>query len=528
MSGRLGWHGPGRSSWPGTGRGRSRCESRSSRRGARSREWNVAADHIELSYVRDPDLETAADPQRHAGAPAPARAPGRAADQRHPDRCRRGGADPADRRPRPGAPSGRGQLAPGFSYAEELGRHQRHRHRPGGRPAGPRLRPRALRRAPGGPGLRRGPHPPPHHRQDGRRVDLTCWRKNADPLLIALVKTTAEQITQALLTDASAQELELLQDYLRACRRTSGIVLAHQQRPGHDERARPAASWTPATRPRCSASPAEALAGGSPGGDGRAADRPAARMHCRPVRGRHPDQRRRRAREAARGRPAAVASAQAAAQGHGCSCPAWSGRACCGCAAAGRCRTAYESGEWLALEGEAGVGKLALARAVHQRRNPAGPVPRAGRRRRDRRGLAGRAPAASCWPARATLVIRHVDQLATRQAARAGRRAAGGPRRPAGPHLVGGRHAEPQADARADLTELLRLFPATVELPPLRHHIEDLPELAPFFLARLSQHGRLSLLPGGHAAADAVQLAGQRRASCGRCCARSCSAAGRA
>jgi transcriptional regulator of acetoin/glycerol metabolism len=56
-------------------------------------------------------------------------------------------------------------------------------------------------------------------------VDLTCWRKDADPLLIALAKTTADQITQALLTTA-AREFELLQEYLRACRRTSGIVLA--------------------------------------------------------------------------------------------------------------------------------------------------------------------------------------------------------------------------------------------------------------------------------------------------------------
>ena len=57
-------------------------------------------------------------------------------------------------------------------------------------------------------------------------VDLTCWRRNADPLLIALAKTTADQITQALLTDSSARDFELLQEYLRACRRTAGIVLA--------------------------------------------------------------------------------------------------------------------------------------------------------------------------------------------------------------------------------------------------------------------------------------------------------------
>ena len=40
------------------------------------------------------------------------------------------------------------------------------------------------------------------------------------------------------------------------------------------------------------------------------------------------------------------------------------------------CREAealYDSADWMTVEGEPGVGKLALARAVHQRRNPAAP-----------------------------------------------------------------------------------------------------------------------------------------------------------
>jgi transcriptional regulator of acetoin/glycerol metabolism len=49
--------------------------------------------------------------------------------------------------------------------------------------------------------------------------------------------------------------------------------------------------------------------------------------------------------------------------------------------------------------------------------------------------------------------------------------------------------------AAADLTALLRFFPGTVEVPPLRHHIEDVRELVPFFLAKLSQQGRLSCSP---------------------------------
>ena len=49
--------------------------------------------------------------------------------------------------------------------------------------------------------------------------------------------------------------------------------------------------------------------------------------------------------------------------------------------------------------------------------------------------------------------------------------------------------------ARADLTGLLRLFPGTVEVPPLRHHSEDLRDLVPFFLGKLSQQGRVTCSP---------------------------------
>src|SRR5260370_1261969 len=57
-------------------------------------------------------------------------------------------------------------------------------------------------------------------------IDLTCWRKNADPLLVSLVKATADQITQAMLAAGSRRDMHLLQEYVRACRRTGGIVLA--------------------------------------------------------------------------------------------------------------------------------------------------------------------------------------------------------------------------------------------------------------------------------------------------------------
>ena len=49
--------------------------------------------------------------------------------------------------------------------------------------------------------------------------------------------------------------------------------------------------------------------------------------------------------------------------------------------------------------------------------------------------------------------------------------------------------------ARADLAGLLRLLPGSVAVPPLRHHSEDLRDLVPFFLGKLSQQGRVTCSP---------------------------------
>ena len=172
--------------------------------------------------------------------------------------------------------------------------------------------------------------------------------------------------------------------------------------------------------------------------------------------------------------------------------------------------TLYDSSDWMTIEGEGGVGKLALARAVHQRRNPAAPfhvldadsatqdwLTKARRELLDGSGM---------------LVIRHVDLLNARQLhalasalqeARNAQRQEGQPKE--GQPKEG--HKELRVavtlnrkQAAADLTRLLRFFQGTVELPPLRHHIEDLHELVPFFLARLSQQGRLTCSP------EAMQL----------------------
>ncbi len=192
----------------------------------RSRRWNVAADHIDLSYVRDPDLDTPltrnALPvlrnlhQHLEGQPISV-----ILTDANGVVLTRLTADHDLERHLDGV-----KLAPGFSYAEEsVGTNGIGTALEGGRPMhvfghehyAENLEGLACAGVP--------IHDPISSKTIGA-VDLTCWRRNADPLLIALAMTTADQIKQALLTDTSARDFELLQEYLRACRRSAGIVLA--------------------------------------------------------------------------------------------------------------------------------------------------------------------------------------------------------------------------------------------------------------------------------------------------------------
>jgi len=134
------------------------------------------------------------------------------------------------------------------------------------------------------------------------------------------------------------------------------------------------------------------------------------------------------------------------------------------------CREAealYDAADWMTLEGESGVGKLALARGVHQRRNPAAPF-----------HVVDADGAGQDWLTKTRgelldgsgmLVIRHADLLNAKQV-----------------HALSSALQEAKTAKRhkelrvamtlnrkrsaTDLTRLLRFFQGTVELPPLRHH----------------------------------------------------------
>jgi sigma-54 dependent transcriptional regulator, acetoin dehydrogenase operon transcriptional activator AcoR len=463
----------------------------------RSRQWHVAADHIDLSYLHEPDLETtlarAADPvlrrlrEQLDGQPISiilTDADGLVLARLTADHDLERALDSV-------------MLAPGFSYAEE---------RVGTNGIGTALEA-------GGPAHVFGhEHYAEHLEQFGCAgvpihdpvscrtvgvIDLTCWRKDADPLMISLVKATADQITQALVTASSSRDIDLLQEYVRACRRTGGIVLAL----GNDvvmlnDHAR--RLLDPGDQDALISQAIEALASRTSGAV--TVDLPSgvvARMSCRRIHGDGPF---------ADGvvhvklLPAVAGAAGVPAPRTAMYLPGLVGSGVLWLRACRDVEALYDTSEWLTLEGESGVGKLALARAVHQRRNPAASF--------HVLDAESAGPGAQDWLTNARrelldgkgmLVIRHVDVLSAKQM------------HALASALQETRAAQRQTELRvavtlnrnqatADLTRLLRFFPGTVELPPLRHHIEDLHELVPFFLARLSQQGRLTC------SAEAMQL----------------------
>jgi sigma-54 dependent transcriptional regulator, acetoin dehydrogenase operon transcriptional activator AcoR len=460
----------------------------------RSREWHVAADRIDLSYVRDPDLDT---PLTRTALPVLQKlredlqgepvsviltdAHGVALSRLTADHDLEKHLD-------------RVQLAPGFSYAEEFAgtngigtalESGQAAHVFGHEHYAEHLEDLACAAV------------PIRHPVSGKAVgavNLTSWRKDAGPLLIALAQGTARQVRQGLLDDSSAEEFQLLREYLRACRYTGGFVFAltHDMVLMNDQ-ARD--TLDPGDQAALLGHAAEALASGHPAQvDVELPTGASARMHCRPLRGKGT---RRLAGGVVQVKLIEPASQAAAGTGTGSQTrrfgPALVGSGPLWLRGCGQVEAACASGEWLSLEGEPGAGKLALLRAVCRRRNPAGAF----------HVLDAAEAGDHDWMARAlgellggegNLVIRHVDRLGTlrlralwialEQALAAGRQ-----------QVLWVAITLSQGPVSGDLAGLLKFFPGAVELPPLRHHIEDLHELVPFFLARLNPHGPLACSP---------------------------------
>jgi transcriptional regulator of acetoin/glycerol metabolism len=478
----------------------------------RSREWRVAADRLDLSYLGKPDLDTtlarAAEPvlrnlhEQLDGQPISiilTDASGLVLRRLTGDRDLQRQLDAI-------------MLIPGFSYAEDI---------VGTNGIGTALES-------GGPTHVFG-HEHYAERLEGMAcagvplrdpvsgktvgvIDLTCWRRDADPLMLSLVRSTAGQLSQALTETSNGRDLRLLQEYTRACRHTGGIVLALGNDivmlNDHARQALSPADQAALISQATEALSAEAAVAETRGRWGRASHRAVtvdlpsgavARMFCRPVGELGPFAASADAGPLADGvvhvklvTPAPAPSADAVAARAAMALPGLVGS---GAAWRRACRLAeasYERGEWLALEGERGVGKLALARAVHQRRSPAAPchVLDAADAAHDHDWL--NQVRSELLGGTGMLVLRHVHLLNARQL-----RTLAGALEEAKDASGGLRVAVTldRAAARADLSGLLRLFPGSVAVPPLRHHSEDLRDLVPFFLGKLSQQGRVTCSP---------------------------------
>lgn len=147
----------------------------------------------------------------------------------------------------------------------------------------------------------------------------------------------------------------------------------------------------------------------------------------------------------------------------------------------------YDAREWFVLSGEPGTGKKTVLRAVHQQRNPTSGIhfldpP-------EHTGVAS-------WIDRLTgllddpatmVVIHHADALSDEVSAALRDRLQQLPTDSAtsAPYRV----AVTVTDTEWWNDALSILFPAVVEVPPLRHHLDDLPELASRLLGRAVKGG---------------------------------------
>ncbi|GAA3565582.1 helix-turn-helix domain-containing protein [Amycolatopsis ultiminotia] len=452
----------------------------------RSRTHRVAADHVHTPFVADPDPET---PLARSAGPVLDGLQDKLSDlavsvvltddsslvleRRTEDRSLERYLD-------------RVQLAPGFSYAEEF---------VGTNGIGTALEGRQATAVFGHEHYAENLDSlacagvPIRHPVSGQvlgLLDLTCWRKDAGPLLLALAKATAHDIETELTNQVGLRELSLFSAYLRACRRGQGIVLAvNSDLVMLNDHARQLLA--PADQAALLARAVDAL--GSDADRSLSMDLPSgarARLSYSPVSSDVGP-----AGGVVRARllqEPEVLAAQSGGRQPGL--PGLVGRGALwtrACHAIGRYA---RDRRWTVTEGEPGSGKLALARAAHAAVEVGAPC--------EVVECAGTAPGAWEPPVRralregpGTVVFRHLDLLprAQQRALAAVLDEARDDARVWGVATVAeGGQEELDAD-------LMRHFPASVVVPPLRHHVEDVRALIPFLLSQLGKGPLLHCSP---------------------------------
>ncbi|SNR34792.1 Transcriptional regulator of acetoin/glycerol metabolism [Haloechinothrix alba] len=458
----------------------------------RSRTWNVAADHIELPYVKDPNLDT---PLSQCAAPILQRLQDQLGDSNISAILTDDQGVVLDRRTESTGLErylDRVHLAPGFTYAEQyVGTNGIGTSLEG-------LQPTSVfghehyaedldTLACAGVPIR--------HPVSGQLLglfDLTCWRKDASPLLMTLAKTTAQDIQAELSTRVGLRELSLFTEYLRACRRGSGIVFAvNNDLVMTNEYARQ--SLEPQDQAAMLTQAAEVLTYRR--NITLTVDLPSgaqARMSCSPV-------------TSDAGPAGGIVRAhvlrepEVSAVAHPHPEPSLPGIVGSSALWTRACQQAVQHRqhrEWITVEGEPGTGKLAIIKGAHARDAPADPLTVVD---------AAESDGPDSWMSRlqeglarpsGTVVVRHLDRWPSDQIPRlasalstatAGTEGSGGP-------WVAATLNERDGD---ELTEdILRYFPCSVDVPPLRHHIDDVRELVPLLLSQLSHGASLTCSSG--------------------------------
>jgi transcriptional regulator of acetoin/glycerol metabolism len=320
-------------------------------------------------------------------------------------------------------------------------------------------------------------------------LDLTSQARDSNPLLLVVAKSTAHRIQQQLLSQSNASELALFATYLAATKHGEDCVLAVGQdltilsafTERHFDAVDRAALLARSEDVAGVTEPSTLLAD-LPSGH-------TARMDYQPV-------------FAGLGLAGGVFRIQRTAPQDSktiaaralVSFPGVVGASAIWQQACRAVDRSHRRGEWLILEGEVGVGKLALIRGVHQLRNPGTPF----------RVLdANQLKDADVWldsVAEAlrgdggTLVLRHVDLLPAEIVEElATLLLESSPALDSSERLwvtmtISADSRNPQVDA-----QLLPHFPHTIEVPPLRRHMEDLHSLVPQLLGRIQREDTLTV-----------------------------------
>ncbi|NEA35144.1 GAF domain-containing protein [Streptomyces sp. SID13031] len=331
---------------------------------------------------------------------------------------------------------------------------------------------------------------PIHHPVTGALLgvlDLTSSVTHSNALLMFCARSTAQKIEQQLLARSGARELALFRDYLAACQHPgSGVMALSPDLVMMNNQAQQ--RFDPADQAALLARSADAA--GTPDPVTLVADLPSglvARLDYRPAFS---------GAELAGGvlriqvqsgldsTTGPVHNAVPVMPGLAGTSATWQ-RVC------QSVDTSRRNGSWVVLEGEAGVGKIALLRSVNQLRNGSGHF-----RVMD---------ASECGPAWLDTVA---DELSAGAGSLVIRRA----------HLLDSDSVSglselllEQADQRSEMwvaltmrseprnpevdAQLLPHFSHTVEVPPLRHHLEDMHKLVPHLLRRLNRGNNLSISP---------------------------------